>query len=661
MSRQWSSSPRNTVGTNRIQNRETDIKASQKKAAAPRDGHREPLPVADYVMGDYLIEFQPIGRRGPCPSGETFLDCARRLGVEIASLCGGSGKCNSCKIRVMQGALSELTPAQQAAFSKAELAGGWRLACQAYPLSDCRVEVPPESLKAQQRLQIEGQKIDILIDPPLKTVACKLEPPSLERPVADAENLLEKIGGLRPKHVDIHVLRDLSLRLREWNWNLKAHVRNRELVAISPPGSRVLGLAVDLGSTKIAGYLVDLETGENLASRGIMNPQISYGEDIITRIDFVIQSPDGQSLMADSVREALMKLAQDLCAEAGAETGDILEAVIVGNTAMHHLMLGLPVLQLARSPFVPATCGAINVKSEAIGLNFAPGAYVYFAPIIAGFVGADHLAALMATAEAWAHANVIVIDIGTNTEISLIARGKITSVSCASGPAFEGYHIKSGVRASPGAIEKIYVGKEDTRYETIGDAKPVGICGSGILDGVSQLFMAGVLDSGGRMQKGSHPHLVEKNGRLEFVLVPQKARRRGSQISITQKDVREVQLGKAAIQAALQILTQQEGISETEIEKIVIAGAFGSYLNISNAQAMGMLPSLPLNRFQQVGNAAGIGAQHLLLSSAKREAVEDLPSRIKYLELGGTPQFSKAFTNACLLGPFRLHSNARGK
>jgi uncharacterized 2Fe-2S/4Fe-4S cluster protein (DUF4445 family) len=579
------------------------------------------------------------------------------LGVEIASLCGGTGKCNSCKIRVMEGELSELTPAQQETFSEAELASGWRLACQSYPFSDCKVEVPPESLKAQQRLQVEGQKIDVLIDPPLKTIACQLEPPSLERPVADAENLLEKISVLRPKHVDIHVLRDLSLRLREWNWNLKAHVRNQELVAISHPGSRPLGLAVDLGSTKIAGYLVDLDTGENLASRGIMNPQISYGEDIITRINFVIQSPDGRSLMADSVRDALMKLAQDLCAEAGAEAGNIVEAVIVGNTAMHHLMLGLPVHQLARSPFVPATSGALNVKSKEIGLSFAPGSYVYFPPNIAGFVGADHIAALAATAEVWAHSNVIIIDIGTNTEISLVARGKIASVSCASGPAFEGYHIKSGVRASPGAIEKIYVGKEDTRYETIGDAKPIGICGSGILDAVSQLYLAGVLNSGGRMQKGSHPQLVEKSGRLEFVLVPKRARRRGPEISVTQKDVREVQLGKAAIEAALQILTLQEGISELEIEKIIIAGAFGSYLNISNAMAMGMLPDLPLNRYQQVGNAAGIGAQLFLLSSTQRKAAEDLPARIKYLELGGTPEFSKAFTNACLLGPFRLRPN----
>ncbi|MEJ2170031.1 MAG: ASKHA domain-containing protein [Desulfobacterales bacterium] len=451
---------------------------------------------------------------------------------------------------------------------------------------------------------------------------------------------------------DIDVLRDLSTRLREWNWSLTAHLRNRELVAVSPPGSRSTALAVDLGSTKIAGYLVDLESGKKLAAKGVMNPQIGYGEDIITRINFAIRSPDGQKRMAELIKDALMTLAQDLCGEAGTEIGAILEAVMVGNTAMHHLTLGFPVRQLALSPFVPGVRGHLNVKAREIGLNFAPGAYVYFPPNIAGFVGADHLAALMATAGEWAHGNVIVLDIGTNTEISLVAQGKITSVSCASGPAFEGYHISSGVRAAPGAIEKVNLSRGHIHYQTIDHAEPIGICGSGILDSVSQLFLAGVLDSGGRIQKGSHHRVVEKSGRLEFILVPQKELRRDKAISVTQKDVREVQLGKAAIQAALRVLLSQAAFSETEIDRVVIAGAFGSYIDISNAVAVGMLPRLPLSRFHQVGNAAGTGARILLLSAAKRREAHDLLKRIHYLELAGTPQFSDAFTSACVLGPY---------
>jgi uncharacterized 2Fe-2S/4Fe-4S cluster protein (DUF4445 family) len=619
---------------------------------------RGPLPIVDRNMGDHKIEFQPVGRRGPCHAGETLLDCARRLGVELVSVCGGIGKCKGCKIRVMEGRLSEVTPAEQKAFSEEELESGWRLACQAYPQKDCRVNVPPESVGKQQRLQVEGRDIDVPLDSPIKSFACKLEPPSLTKPVADAENLLEKISALGPINSDIRVLRDLSTRLREWNWNLTAHIQDRELVAVSPPGSRPFGLAVDLGSTKIAGYLIALDTGERLTSQAIMNPQISKGEDIITRINFAIRSSGGRTLMANLVREGLMKLAGDLCAEVGAEPGDILEAVIVGNTAMHHMMLGLPVRQLAVSPFVPAVCGDLNVKARDIGLDFAPGARVYFPPNIAGFVGADHVAVLTATAEEWARENVIVLDIGTNTEISLIAREKITSASCASGPAFEGYQIRDGVRASPGAIEKVYLWGEEVGYKTIDDAEPIGICGSGILDAVSQLYLSGVLDKGGRMQKGSHPRVVEKNGHLEFILVPKDGDRRRPEISITQKDVREIQLGKAAIQAALEILVGQAKVSEKEIHKVIIAGAFGSYIDISNAIAIGMLPSFPLSRFHQVGNAAGIGAKLFLLSSAKRKAVGNLLSRVKYLELAGTPEFSKAFTRACLLEPYHLNMNA---
>ena len=605
-------------------------------------------------MDEYQIELQPIGRRGPCPAGESLLESARRLGVELISVCGGIGKCKSCKIQVMEGRFSDLTPSEVEAFNEEEVKNGWRLACKTYAQSDCKVCVPPESLSTAQRLQVEGIDIDIPLDPPIISVTCMTEPPSLSNPIADAENLLRKIGSFGPLDVDINVLRNLSSQLREWNWILTAHIRNHEVIAVSPTYSQSLGLAVDLGSTKIAGYLIDLDTGKKLASHGMMNPQIAHGEDIISRITIAVRSKNGQCLLADLAREAIMKLAQDLCAKVGASTEEILEVVIVGNTAMHHLILGLPVDQLARSPFVPAISGDLHVKARDIGLKFAPGAYVYFPPNIAGFVGPDHVAVLAATSLEWSKGNTIVLDIGTNTEISLIGRGKITSTSCPSGPAFEGYHIKDGVRAAPGAIEKVWIVHDGVNYKTIDNADPIGICGSGILDAVSQLHLVGVLNKGGRMLEGSHARVVHKNDHLEFILASKAENFTRLDISITQKDVREVQLGKAAIQAALKILAESQGISHEEVDKVIIAGAFGSYIDISNAISIGMLPSLPLSKFHQVGNAAGIGAKLYLMSSAKRKEVGDLLSRITYLELAVTREFSKAFTRACLLGPYHL-------
>ena len=611
-------------------------------------------------MNEHQVEFQPIGRRGPCVEGETLLSCARHLGVELIGLCDGRGKCKSCKVRTVEGRFSEITPLEREAFTDEELEHGWRLACQAKPLSQAKVEAPPESLGLKQRIQVEGLDVEVPPDSRIESRACRLAPPSLAQPTADAENLRQAAGDTFSR-IDFGVLADLSTRLREWNWNLTAHVRDRELIGIGPVDSPRLGLAVDLGSTKIAGRLVDLDDGRVLASQGIMNPQISYGEDIITRITFAIRSEEGRSQMAGLVREALDQLAKDLCAAAGVETGLILEAVIVGNTAMHHLLLNLPVRQLARSPFVPALRGEIMVKARDLDLNLAPGAWVYLPPNIAGFVGSDHVAALAATAGRWEEENVIVIDIGTNTEISLIAGGRISSVSCASGPVFEGYHIKDGMRASPGAIENVFIEGGEVRCKTIENAPAAGICGSGILDAVAQLLAAGVLDASGRMQAGSHPNVIDRDGRLEFILVPAGADGDSPAISVTQKDVREIQLGKGAIGAALRLLAQKAGVSGPDISQVVIAGAFGSFLDIPNAVAIGLLPRLPLHRFQQVGNAAGIGAKIFLMSEEKRRENESILARTGYVEMAGTAGYNKAFSLACLLEPLVLESESEAK
>jgi uncharacterized 2Fe-2S/4Fe-4S cluster protein (DUF4445 family) len=408
-------------------------------------------------------------------------------------------------------------------------------------------------------------------------------------------------------------------------------------------------LAIDLGTTKIAGYLVDLDSGETLAAQGIMNPQISYGEDVIARLSRVSRSPSGDTGARDLVVEAIDQLAADLCALIEAQRENIVEAVVVGNTAMHHLLLRLPVDQLGRSPFVPAASGPMDTKARDVGLHLAPGAYLHTPPNIAGFVGSDHVAMLLATDVSRRSGVVLALDIGTNTEVALVRKGEIASASCASGPAFEGAHIKDGMRAAPGAIERLRLVDNSIEYQTIGGQPPAGLCGSGILDAMAQLYLAGVLDKGGRMAD-QHPRVRSKAGQREFVLVSEEESDSRPAITITQGDVRELQLAKGAIRTGIKVLLESKGCSERDIEEIVIAGAFGSYIDVASAVTVGMLPPLPLHRFRQVGNAAGMGAKLVLISGEKRSEAQAIARRIQYIELTTAPQFHENFVKATQIG-----------
>ncbi|MCS7261000.1 MAG: ASKHA domain-containing protein [Anaerolineae bacterium] len=598
------------------------------------------------------VEFEPIGRRGTVASAMSLLDAARHLGVELVSVCGGVGICGRCKVRVLSGQLSALTAHERDALTQREVEQNFRLACMAYPLSDCKVDVPAESLSTPMRTQVEGMEGAVeLIEPPVRSVTVELEPPSLGHPTADAENLLRAVGRLSDEavtEIDLGVLQELPRQLRAWEWRCQAHIRGDTIVAVTPVGAPPLGLAVDLGSTKIAGYLVDLRDGHLLASHGMMNPQISYGEDIVSRITYAESNSEGAVRLQQAVVEGLNQLIDALCDTAGADRQHIVEAVIVGNTAMHHLLLRLPTRQLARSPFIPAVVSALDIQARDVGLRIAPGAHVYIPPNIAGYVGADHVAVLIATAHTWSEGTTLVLDIGTNTEISLITPvGAITSLSCASGPAFEGYHIQHGIRATAGAIERVQITPERVFYKTIHDAPPVGICGSGILDAIAQLRLAGVLGENGAFRAGSHPRLRRSNGQWHFVLAEQD----GRVITVTQQDVREIQLAKAAIQTGIEVLLRENGLAAEQVSKVLIAGAFGSYLDIANAVAIGLLPDLPLERFAQIGNAAGVGARQLLLSSSLRQKARTLHTQVHFIELATYPGFGKMFARNCRLAP----------
>ena len=609
----------------------------------------------------HRIDFEPVGRRGQCRSNESLLVCARQLGIGISSICGGQGTCHTCKVQILSGAVSEPTPNEKDTCFSQELKEGWRLACQTYPTGDCKLNVPPESMTTTQRIQVEGLEMPVRLEPPVQAYHLELAQPSLSHPEADIDSMLETLYNqyhLTCRDVDIDVIRNLSSQLRPWKWHCTASVRGEELIAIGPWRSKQFGLAVDLGTTKISGYLVDLDSGQTLASKGIMNPQISYGEDIISRIGGAAKSLATRRRLRRLVQVALNRLTQELCDEAGAKRGRIVEAVVVGNTAMHHLFIGLPVRQLALAPFVPSVSKALDIKARDLGLRIAPGAYVHVLPNIAAFVGADHVAMLLATEAEQVNKSVVAIDIGTNSEVSLIANGKITTVSCASGPAFEGYQIEHGMRAASGAIERVRVVKDSVEYQTIDEAPPIGICGSGIFDAMAQLYQAGVITGSGRMT-ASHPRVRTRNKQREFVLVADDEGNKQPSIVITQKDVRELQLAKAAIRTGIDVLLESNGRSEEDIDGVIIAGAFGSYIDVASAIMIGVLPSIPLDRFQQVGNAAGMGAKQALISVSRRAEAQRLASQVEYVELASAPNFMQTFIQAGYIGRYRMKHGER--
>ncbi|MDY6874385.1 MAG: ASKHA domain-containing protein, partial [Chloroflexota bacterium] len=497
-----------------------------------------------------------------------------------------------------------------------------------------------------QRTQVEGLNIDLQPDPLITSAVVELIPPSLEAPQADAANLKIALldAGVEQREIDYFALCSLPNVIRQNDWQAKVALRKGEVVAVASPAAQWLGLAVDIGTTKIAGYLVDLVTGQVLASKGVMNPQISYGEDLISRIVAASESGKGSRKLQGLLVDALSQLAETLAAETGHAVEEIVDAVVVGNTAIHHLFLGLPVKQLGLSPYTPVVDKAVDVKAREIGLQISPGAYVHLLPNVAGYVGADHVAMLLATNMDEADETTLAIDIGTNTEICLKHKGKMTSVSCASGPAFEGAHIKHGMRASDGAIEYVRFDNGKLDVQTIGGTAPTGICGSGLLDAVAQLRLHEIIDAGGRL--GDHALMQAQGGAREFILAD---RLNAAPITLSQRDVRELQLAKAAIRMGILTLVEDAGIAEPDIQKVIIAGAFGTFLDVDSAITIGMLPDLPRDRFEQVGNAAGTGARMALISNARRERASSLAGEIRYIELSRVPNFNMRFAEATFL------------
>ena len=598
----------------------------------------------------YRIDMEPIGRRIEIAPGQTLLEAAQQGGVDRTALCGGDGWCNGCKVRVVEGKLSPVTVSEEAAFTPEQLKAGYRLACQAEPLSHVKIDIPPESLATQQRLQVEGRDAGMEVDPVVLQVDITVLPATLHDLRADTVRVSDALAAAGHPDVSfpLPILQELSPRLRKQGWSARLGIRDGEVVALAPAGTGLVGFAVDVGTTKLAGYLVDLATGETLAKGGASNPQIGYGEDVISRINYTMTHEDGAQTLQRRLVETLNELVASLCAQAGVSTEHAAEAVIVGNTAMQHLFARLPASQLALAPYVAAVSEALSLRAADVGLKIAPAAYVYMPPNIAGYVGGDHVAMALGTGAWESDKTLVALDIGTNTEVTVARGGKMWCCSCASGPAFEGAHIRDGMRAAPGAIEKVQIVEGKVHLKTIEHQPPVGICGSGIMDIVSELFRTGVIDRKGAFDKSAAG--VSRNGELTgFTLAAETDTGHGRPIVVTRKDVNEIQLAKAAIRTGVEILLQEAGASYDDIEEFIVAGAFGTYLDLESTRRVGMFPPLPLERFSQVGNAAGTGARRLLVSKARRTAATRLAEQVTYVELTIHPDFGKKYMKALYL------------
>ncbi|MBN1679235.1 MAG: DUF4445 domain-containing protein [Anaerolineae bacterium] len=610
------------------------------------------------------VVFQPVGKRVTAQPGDSLLIAAQAGGVGISAVCGGLGICADCQVRVLQGAVSPLNDSERDRLSDADIAGGIRLACQAVIAGDgvIVVDIPAESLSAPQRSQVEGEEIPLPVEPAIRIHDLSAIPPSVDDLRGDWERVRwenervrwenERAQGLTPSgwRITAPVLADLPGILRQHDWHARLITNESDAVRWLPPDGVPLGFAVDVGTTGLAAYLVDLQTGHTLGITGATNPQIVYGEDVMARLTLAVHDPEGRARLQTTILDGLNDLLHTVCDQAGAHSEDVVDVVAVGNTAMHHLLLGLPVEQLGAAPYVPAISSAVRTPARALGLDVAPGAWLYLPPNVAGFVGADHVAMLLATATPDRPGVTLSLDIGTNTEVTLNAHGRLWCCSTASGPAFEGAHIRDGMRAAGGAIERLMWQNNGLRWATINNLPPVGLCGSGILDAVAVLRGAGLISPTGAMRRG-HPDIRREGHRSWYEIVPAHQAGHGRAVTISRADVNEVQLAKAAIRAGIKLLVERAGLSEQDIDRVIVAGAFGNYIDLANAVAIGLFPPLPPEHFHQVGNAAGIGAKRLLINAGERQRADALVRQLDYIELTNHPDFSDRFAQAVRLEP----------
>ena len=577
---------------------------------------------------------EPIGVTLEVGQDETLMDALLRVGIDVPNVCAGRGTCGKCLVRLGAGELSEPTEAE-ARKLPALREGGWRLACQARPVS-ARVSIEVRETSGHRRILTTSRLRHGAVHPAVTRATEQLDPPM----IGDARSDLERVQAvLHGVEVPYQALREAPDVLRGNGWRATFTRYGRRLIDVETPESAGVahGAAVDIGTSKIVAYLFDLERGEHVDSEAIENPQMRFGEDVVSRI---AQSGERRAELAEAARSGINQCLAALYRRQGIEPKHLYDMTVVGNTAMHHLALGLPAQGLGAAPYAPAAAEPVLVRGADLGLDMNPEGGVYFPPPIAGFVGSDALAVIAATRLATRRRPSLAIDIGTNTEIALVHDGEVTVTSCASGPAFEGYQISHGMKAVAGAIEKVRIDRDGrpARIATIGNAEPLGICGSGVVDLLAGLVRSGVVDRTGRMTQ--HP-LVRKGGTgaSEYVL----ASGRNGEIVFTQHDVRALQLAKGAIATGWALLLESLGVAVEDLHRVYVAGAFGNYLDLGNSLFIDLLPPVPTDRVLFVGNAAGVGAQMALIDVNARRRMARLRQRISFLELATNKDFQAEF------------------
>ncbi|CUH53751.1 ASKHA domain-containing protein [Shimia marina] len=640
------------------------------------------------MSSDPLVIFTPSGKRGNFPVGTPILTAARQLGVDLDSVCGGRGICSKCQITpsygefpkhgvtVSEDALSDWNAVEQRYDDKRGLTKGRRLGCQATVQGDVVIDVPAESQVHKQVVRKRAEVRDITLNSTVQLAYVEVEEPDMHKPSGDLERLITALKastGFAEIEIDTHLLRPLQPILRKGGWKVTAalhqdHKAQTPRIIALWPGyfeGPLYGLAVDLGSTTIAGHLCNLATGEVVASSGLMNPQIRFGEDLMSRVSYAMMNKGGDLEMTEAVREGLNQLVIDIAKDAEVDPAHILDAVFVMNPVMHHLFLGIDPFELGQAPFALATSDALSLAASELGLTIAPGTRAYLLPCIAGHVGADAAGVALSEAPDKSEDLALVVDVGTNAEILLGDKNGVLACSSPTGPAFEGAQISAGQRAAPGAIERVEIdpATKEPRFRVIGcelwsdeegfatavaDTGITGICGSGIIEVIAEMRIAGIVDASGLIgsaeQTGSARCFLD--GRTNsYTLWEGDADQKP--ITVTNGDIRAIQMAKAALYSGARLLMDKRGV--TEVDRVVLAGAFGAHISAKHAMVLGMIPDCPLEKVTSAGNAAGTGARIALLNKDARNSIETLVRKIEKIETAVEPRFQEHFVNASAL------------